>query len=112
MDDLTRAIYRAGCLVAAAHNADAPLELRELVDRANDLYEIFVPEMERQGHMDVQVLPMDPEAERAFLERVRSAANEGKASRDKEKLMRAAAMVDEENMERTDSEENLGARRE
>jgi hypothetical protein len=110
MDELTRAVYRGFCLVAAAIYDSTVEEDLDVVGMANDLYEELVPPEERLEDMNITVDlgPMDPEREEAFLADLRRRANHDKAARDQEKIARAVAMSDEENIERAaESEEEL-----
>jgi hypothetical protein len=109
MDDLTRAVYRGFCLLATAMHAPRDMNHMDLVELTNRLFDELVPPAEQD--IDFDIPPMDAETEKAFLADVRDRAARNKEYRDQEKLERAVAMADEENIERGyEGEEQLGTR--
>lgn len=112
MDDLTKAVYRGFCLLAAVQTRLEDEDIRATIEHAGYIFEQLVPEEERVDEFPAIVPPMDSEQEAAFLADLRRRANHDKAARDQEKIARAVAMSDEENIERAaESEEELRTRR-
>jgi hypothetical protein len=116
MDPAVKAIYRTGCLQAAATmlgtwTFDGDVVRDEAIDRvvalAKDLYRGIVPESERtEAKVDLSPPKQHPEGA-DFLEESRRRAADSKAARDRDKMARAQAMADEDSATRTPNREPI-----